>query len=65
MTKVVTYTIKQARPSDDEIEGVLEAYEEARTDEPHHNGMMQLSQELAAANRRIAELEAQLRGGGV
>ncbi|MCA6962456.1 hypothetical protein [Pectobacterium odoriferum] len=44
---------------------VLEAYEEARTDEPHHNGMMQLSQELAAANRRIAELEAQLRGGGV
>ncbi|MEI7250838.1 hypothetical protein [Pectobacterium versatile] len=44
---------------------VLEAYEEARTDEPHHNGMMQLSQELAAANRRIAELEAQLHGGGM
>ncbi|MCU1787718.1 hypothetical protein CUU54_02450 [Pectobacterium polaris] len=44
---------------------VLEAYEEARTDEPHHNGMMQLSQELAAANRRIAELEAELREGGV
>lgn len=29
---------------------------------PHHNGMMQLSQELAAAKQRIAELEKQRDG---
>ncbi|MCW2485969.1 hypothetical protein J5069_08680 [Candidatus Symbiopectobacterium sp. NZEC127] len=44
---------------------VLEAYEEAKASIPHHNGMMQLSQALASANRRIKELEAQIRGGGV
>ncbi|UDQ77705.1 hypothetical protein LJQ72_09200 [Pectobacterium brasiliense] len=39
---------------------VLEAYEEARQSVPHHNGMMQLSQELAEAKRHIATLEQQL-----
>ncbi|MFJ5346646.1 hypothetical protein [Pectobacterium parvum] len=39
---------------------VLEAYEEARQSVPHHNGMMQLSQELAEAKRRIEALEQQL-----
>ncbi|WP_406627835.1 hypothetical protein [Pectobacterium carotovorum] len=39
---------------------VLEAYEDAKSAEPHHNSMMQLSQELAAANRRVVELETQL-----
>ncbi|MCL6397253.1 hypothetical protein EXT62_10185 [Pectobacterium carotovorum subsp. carotovorum] len=38
---------------------VLEAYEEARANVPHHNGMMQLSQELVEAKRRITELEKQ------
>ncbi|MCL6328558.1 hypothetical protein EXT51_03445 [Pectobacterium carotovorum subsp. carotovorum] len=39
---------------------VLKAYEEARQSVPHHNGMMQLSQELTEAKRHIAELEQQL-----
>ncbi|POE22830.1 hypothetical protein BV923_09600 [Pectobacterium odoriferum] len=39
---------------------VLEAYEDAKSAKPHHNGMMQLSQELVAANRRVVELPTQL-----
>ncbi len=39
---------------------VLEAYEEAKAAIPHHNGLMQLSQELAEAKRHIAALEQQL-----
>lgn len=43
-------------------ENVLALVEALEAKQPHHNGMMQLSNELVMAKQRIAELEAREQG---